>query len=125
VTKERPPTRTVKAASVRDWLLWLAEHYDPALATPENVEMRRLAETLEELGRMAGAIDTSGKPLGRGSLLLDSFDWEAAEIEFARYHLLLVRTGSVNPEHLIRRLVAVTGIPERMDQEPIDPEYAL
>ncbi len=93
MTKSRPLTRMVKASSLRDWLLWLAEHYDPALETPENIEIRRLGEVLEELGRMAGAIDTSGKPFGRGSLLLESFDWDEGEIEFYRYHLLQVRDG--------------------------------
>jgi hypothetical protein len=106
-------------------LLWLAEHYDPARDTPENVEIRRLGEVLEELGRMAGAIDMSGKPFGRGSLLLESFDWDDGEIEFYRYSLLQVRTGSPDPEHVIERLVDVTGIPERVDTGPIDPEYAL
>jgi Ser/Thr protein kinase RdoA (MazF antagonist) len=125
MTKSRLPTRMVKASSLRDWLLWLAEHYDPALDAPENVEFRRLGEVLEELGRMAGAIDTSGKPFGRGSLLLESFDWDEDEIEFNRYHLLLVRMGSPDPEHLIGRLVAVTGIPERGDEAPVEPEYAL
>jgi hypothetical protein len=125
MTKSRRPTRMVKASNLRDWLLWLAEHYDPALQTPENVEIRRLGEVLEELGRMAGAIDTSGKPFGRGSLLLESFDWDEDEIEFNRYHLLLVRIGSPDPEHLIARLVDVTGIPEREDEAPMDPEYAL
>jgi hypothetical protein len=115
----------VKASSLRDWLLWLAEHYDPALATPENTELRRLGEVLEELGRMAGAIDTSGKPFGRGSLLLESFDWDEDSVEFNRYHLLVVRMGSPDPEQLIARLVNVTGIPERVDAGPIDPEYVL
>src|SRR4051794_28385361 len=125
MTKSRRPTRMVKASNLRDWLLWLAEHYAPALQTPENVEIRRLGEVLEELGRMAGAIDTSGKPFGRGSLLLESFDWDEDEIEFNHYHLLLVRIGSPDPEHLIARLVDVTGIPEREDEAPMDPEYAL
>lgn len=125
MTKSRPATRMVKASSLRDWLLWLAEHYDPALETPANIEIRRLGEVLEELGRMAGAIDTSGKPFGRGSLLLESFDWDEDEIEFNRYHLLVVRVGSPDPEHLIARLVDITGIPERVDAGPMDPEYAL
>lgn len=125
MTKSQPPTRMVKASSLREWLLWLAEHYDPALETPENIEIRRLGEVLEELGRMAGAIDTSGKPFGRGSLLLESFDWDEGEIEFHRYHLLLVRMGAADPEHLITRLVDVTGIPEREDAAPMDPEYTL
>jgi hypothetical protein len=115
----------VKASNLRAWLLWLAERYDPALQTPQNIEIRRLAEVLEELGHLAGAIDTSGKPFGRGSLLLDSFDWAGGEIEFHRYHLLMVRLGSPDPEHLIARLVAITGIPERKDQAPMEPEYAL
>jgi Ser/Thr protein kinase RdoA (MazF antagonist) len=113
------------AANVREWLLWLCEHYDRDLDTPENNEIRRLGRTLEELGRLAGAIDTTGEKFGLGACLLDTFDWEHGEIELFQSHLLTNRLGSADPEALIARLVAVTGIPERPPAAPPEPEYVV
>jgi len=117
--------RMVKASDVRDWLLWLSAHYDPAQDTPENTEIRRLGRTLEELGRLAGAIDRTVTNAGLGSCLLSDFTWEHGEIEFFRPHLLKNRLGSPDPEDLITRLVAVTGIPEHVPDVPPEPEYVV
>ena len=121
----RAETRMVKAVDVRDWLLWLSEHYDPHQDTPENTEIRRLGRTLEALGRLVGAIDTTVTNAGVGSCLLSAFDWEHGEIEFFRPHLLKNRLGSDDPEDLITRLVAVTGIPEHVPEVPPEPEYVV
>lgn len=118
-------TRMVKAPNVREWLLWLCEQYDQALDTPENKEIRRLGRTLEELGRLAGAIDTTVEKFGSGACLLSSFDWEHGEIEFLQPHLLANRLGSSDPEELITRLVAVTGIPEHAPAGAMEPEYVV
>ena len=115
----------VKAVDVRDWLLWLSEHYDPNQDTPDNTEIRRLGWTLEALGRLVGAIDTTVMNAGLGSCLLSTFDWEHGEIEFFRPHLLTNRLGSPDPEDLITRLVTVTGIPEHISEVPPEPEYVV
>lgn len=123
----------VKASDVRDWLLWLSEHYDQNLDTQENTELRRLGRTLEELGRKAGAIESSFTGSGTadaeksslGACLLSSFDWEHGEIEFFQPYLLRNRLGSPDPEELITRLVAVSGIPEHVPEVPPEPEYVV
>ncbi len=123
----------VSAASVRDWLLWLGEHFDRHLDTPENREIRRLGRILEELGRKAGAIEPNVAVHGTGddetraigACLLASFDWEHGAIEFSQPLLLSNRLGSPDPEALIARLVAVTGIPEQTPHLPPEPEYVL
>jgi hypothetical protein len=126
-------SRMVSAASVRDWLLWLGEHFDRELDTPENREIRRLGRILEELGRKAGAIEPNvavhgtadDDTLAVGACLLASFDWEHGAVEFSQPLLLTNRLGSPDPEALITRLVAVTGIPERAPHVPPEPEYVL
>ena len=125
MANHRAETRMVKAVDVRDWLLWLSEHYDPNQDTPENTEIRRLGQTLDALGRLAGAIDTTDMNAGVGSCLLVTFDWEHGEIEFFRPHLLKNRLGSADPDDLITRLVMVTGIPEQIPEVPPEPEYVV
>jgi hypothetical protein len=122
MAKEAARSRMVTAASLCAWLLWLSEHYDPHQDTPENRELRRLGLILEQLGQDAGAIDTSGEKFGAGACLLESFDWERGQIDFQQPRLLTNRLGSPDPEALIARLVAVTGIPE---QVPPEPDYVL
>ena len=56
---------------------------------------------------------------------MDAFDWEQGEIEIFLPHLLRNRLGSPDPEAFIARLVAVTGIPERLPEEPPEPEYVV
>ena len=127
------PTRMVRASDLRDWVRWLSAHYDPAQDSPQNTEIRLLGRTLEELGRNAGAIGSSFATHGTatvvaggaGACLLDSFDWEQGEIEVSQPHLLRNRLGSPDPEAFITRLVAVTGIPERLPEEPPEPEYVV
>ena len=131
--EQSPPPRLVQAADLRAWLLWLAEHYDPQLDTPENRELRRLGGTLEALGRHAGAIASPGTPpgasageaVGSGACLLASFDWEHGTIEVSQPYLLRNRLGSPDAEALITRLVAVTGIAEHPPAEPPAPEYMV
>jgi hypothetical protein len=114
-------------------LLWLSEHYAPEQDSPENTEIRRLGRTLEELGRQAGAIEfpltahgpNDGEQGSGGACLLAAFDWERGEIEVFLPHLLQNRLGSPDPETLITRLVAVTGIPEHLPQAPPEPEYVV
>lgn len=126
-------TRMVAAPNVRDWLLWLCDHYEQHQDTPENREIRRLGRTLEELGRLAGAIEpnvaahgtTHDEKLSGGACLLASFDWEQGEIEFCQPHLLTNRLGSPDPEALIARLVEVTGILEQAPRVPPEPEYVV
>lgn len=133
MAKQPVQARMVTAASVRDWLLWLGEHFDRDRDTPENREIRRLGRLLEELGRRAGAIEPNvavhgaadDETLAVGACLLASFDWERGKIEFAQPQLLTNRLGSPDPEALIARLVAVTGIPEQSPPVPPDPEYVL
>ena len=120
-----PPTRMVRAADLRDWLLWLYDHFDPDLDTPENREIARLGPLLEELGRRSGAVDTSEQKFGRGIWLLSSFDWERGEIEFSHPTLLKYRLGSPDPEALIARLTTVTGIAESVPEVPPDPDYVV
>jgi hypothetical protein len=125
MAKQAAQTRMVPAANVRDWLLWLCDHYEQDVDTPQNMELRRLGRTLEELGRLAGAIDTTGEKFGVGACLEASFDWEHGEIELFQPRLLANRLGSPDPEALITRLVAVTGIPERPPQVPVEPDYMV
>lgn len=115
----------VAAQSLREWLLWLAAHYDPGETTPENSELRRLGGVLEELGRQAGAIDLDRSLQGTPACLLSSFDWEHGKIEFAQPHLLTNRLGSADPEPLIARLETVTGIAEHLPAPPPDPDYMV
>ena len=123
----------VTAADFRDWLLWLAAHYDPQRDTPENTELRRLGRTLEALGRNAGAIGapcappgpSAGATGGGGVCLLAAFDWEHGAIEVCQPYLLTNRLGSPDPEALITRLVAVTGLAEHRPEAPPDPEYVV
>lgn len=119
------PTRMVRAADHRAWLLWLCDHYVPDLDTPENRELARLGPLLEELGRRSGAVDTSEQKFGRGACLLAVFDWEHGQIEFSHPILLKYRLGSPDPEALIARLVTVTGIAESVPEAPRDPEYVV
>lgn len=119
------PTRMVRAADLRDWLLWLCDHFVPDLDTPENREMARLGPLLEELGRRSGAVDTSELKFGRGACILSSFDWERGQIEFSHPLLLKYRLGSPDPEALIARLVMVTGIEESVPETPFEPDYVL
>jgi hypothetical protein len=122
MAKQPAQSRMVTAVSLRAWLLWLSAHYDPQQDTPENREIRRLGLILEQLGQYAGAIDTSGEKFGGGACLLESFDWERGLIEFWSPPLLTNRLGAADPEALISRLIAVTGIPE---QTPPEPDYVL
>ena len=122
MAKQPAQSRMVTAASLRAWLLWLSAHYDPRQDTPENRELRRLGLILEQLGQYAGAIDTSVEKFGVGACLLELFDWERGLIEFWQPRLLSNRLGSPDPEALIARLIAVTGIPE---QTPPEPDYVL
>lgn len=119
------PTRMVRAADLRDWLLWLCDHFDPNLDTPENREMARLGPLLEELGRRSGAVDTSELKFGRGACILSAFDWERGQIEFSHPLLLKYRLGSPDPEALIARLTTVTGIAESVPAAPRDPDYVV
>lgn len=119
------PTRMVKASNLRDWLLWLCDHYEQDAETPENREIARLGPLLEEIGRRAGAIDTSSRKFGQGACLLAEFDWEDGEIEFSHPALLTNRLRSSDAEALIARLAAVTGIPESIREAPPDPEYVV
>jgi hypothetical protein len=119
------PTRMVKASDLRDWLLWLCDHYDQDLDTPENKEIARLGPLLEELGRRAGAVDTSERKFGRGACLLSAFDWERGQIEFSHPLLLKYRLGSPDPEALIARLATVTGIEESVPEAPCEPDYVV
>jgi hypothetical protein len=130
---EQESTRMVRASDLRDWLLWLSDHYDQDLDSEENTEMRRLGRTLEELGRKAGAIDTAIPVQGTtrvekfsvGACLLSSFDWDHGAINFFQPQLLKNRLGSSDPETLITRLVHLTGIPEHTPEVTPDPEYVL
>ncbi len=118
-------TRMVRASDLRDWLLWLCDHFDPAADTPENQEIARLGPLLEEIGQRAGAIDTTPRKFGRGVCLLESFDWEHGEVEFAHPALLTYRLRTSDPDVLIARLVAVTGIPESVPEAPLEPDYIV
>lgn len=124
MAKQGTRTRMVAAPNVRDWLLWLGEHFEPGVNTPENLEMRRLGRTLEEVGKVAGAIET-GEKFGSPTCLLFSFDWEHGLIEFAQPRLLENRLGSPDPEEFIARLIAATGLPEQAPRGIPDPEYML
>jgi hypothetical protein len=115
----------VRAADLRDWLLWLCDRYDPELDTPENREIARLGPLLEELGRRSGAVDTSELKFGRGACILSSFDWEHGQIEFSHPLLLKYRLGSPDSEALIARLVTMTGIEESIPEAPVEPDYVL
>ena len=96
------------------------------IRTPRRIRKSAdLGRTLEALGRLAGAIDTTVTNAGLGSCLLSAFDWEHGEIEFFRPHLLKNRLGSPDPEDLITRLVTVTGIPEHIPEVPPEPEYVV
>ena len=119
------PTRMVKASDLRDWLLWLCDHFDRDLDTPENREIARLGPLLEELGRRSGAVDTSEQKFGRGACILSSFDWERGQIDFSHPLLLKYRLGSPDPEALIARLVTVTGIKESIPEAPLEPDYVV
>jgi hypothetical protein len=133
MAKHKSATKMVPAPDVRDWLTWLCERYDPHLESPENTEIRRLGQTLEELARHAGALDTIStirgtshlETFGVGACLPSSFDWEHGEIDFNQPHLLSNRLGSPDAEALIARLVAVTGIPERPPPGAIEPDYVV
>ena len=115
-------TRMVRASDLRDWLLWLCDRYDPNADTPENREIARLGPLLEEIGRRAGAIDTSPRKFGKGACLLEAFDWDHGEIEIAHPALLTYRLRSSDPEALIARLVEVTGIAESVPETPPEPD---
>ena len=125
--EQRAASRMVTAADFRDWLLWVAAHYDPQRDTPENTELRRLGRTLEALGRTAGAIGSrcTTATVGGGVCLLATFDWEHGAIEICQPYLLTNRLGSPDPEALISRLVAVTGLAEHRPEEPPEPEYVV
>jgi hypothetical protein len=133
MTKQESATRMVTAQNVRAWLTWLCEQYDPHLETPENGEIRRLGQTLEELARRSGAIDSIStvrgtshlESFGAGICVPSTFDWEHGEIDLNQPHLLSNRLGSPDAEALIARLVAVTGIPERPPRTAIEPDYVL
>lgn len=124
MTKQGAQTRMVAAPNVRAWLLWLGEHFDPGVNSAENQEMRRLGRTLEEVGRLAGAIET-GEKFGSPTCLLFSFDWEDGLIEFAQPRLLENRLGSPDPDAFIDRLVAITGLVEQAPRRDVEPEYML
>jgi hypothetical protein len=133
MTTPAAPTRRVRASDLRAWMRWLSAHYDPAQDSPQNTELHRLGRTLEALGRHAGAIGSAASPHGTTAgetgeahaCLLDAFDWEQGEIEICLPHLLRNRLGSPDPEAFIARLVAVTGIPEHVPEEPSEPEYVV
>jgi hypothetical protein len=123
----------VTARSVHAWLTWLCERYDPRSETAENIEIRRLGRTLEEVARQAGAIDTIStvrgtshvESFGTGICVPSSFDWEHGEIDLNQPRLLRNRLGVDDAETYIERLVAVTGIPEEPRPGSIDPDYVL
>jgi hypothetical protein len=133
MTKHASSPRLVAAQSVHAWLSWLCDRYDPRSESAENIEIRRLGRTLEEVARQAGAIDTIGtvrgtshvESFGTGICVPSSFDWEHGEIDLNRPHLLSNRLGSADAEALIARLVAVTGIPEQPRPGEIEPEYVV
>lgn len=133
MTQHASSPRLVTAQSVHAWLSWLCDHYDPRSESPENIEIRRLGRTLEDLARQAGAIDTIStvrgtshvESFGAGICVPSSFDWEHGEIDLNQPHLLSNRLGSPDAEALIARLVAVTGIAEQPRPATMDPDYVL
>ena len=98
--------RTVKAATVREWLLWFSEQ---AEQHPTRSEIRRLNNRLTGFSQRAGA-GTLDSGSGSATRTRDgqAFDWEHGEIAFAPRDGF----GPKAIERLLARVVAVTGIRE-------------
>lgn len=112
MVKQPIEPRTVKAAKVREWLLWFGER---ASQHPTNSEIRRLNNRLTGFSQRAGATTFSsagggalGSTSGLGMRFQPGFDWEHGEIAFAPRDGF----GPRAIERLLARVVAVTGIRE-------------
>ena len=104
--------RTVPAAKVSEWLVWLGQR---STQDPRDTESRRLSNRLYESCRRAGAPDTvlaargmSTATTAAGAGGVPGFDWTTGEIPFAPRPGF----GGKTIERMITRVVAVTHIRE-------------
>ncbi len=104
--------RTVPAAKVSEWLVWLGQR---STQDPRDTEIRRLSNRLYEFCQRAGAPDSllaargmASAPTVNGAGGVPGFDWTTGEILFAPSPGF----GGKSIERLITRVVAVTHIRE-------------
>ncbi len=75
MVKQPSEPRTVKAARVREWLVWFGEQ---AEQNPHDTEIRRLNNRLQGFTQRAGATTVSNANGG----FAPGFDWEGGVVAF-------------------------------------------
>jgi hypothetical protein len=99
MVKQPSEPRVVKAATVRDWLVWFGEQ---AEQHPHNTEIRRLNNRLRGFTQRAGA--TTFSTIDGG--FVPGFDWESGVIAFPP----APGFGYRAVESLLSRISTVTGL---------------
>ena len=99
MVKQPGEPRMVKAARVREWLVWFG---DQAEQKPHDTEIRRLNNQLRGFTERAGAttFSTANGGFARG------FDWESGSIAFPP----APGYGYRAVERLLTRISTVTGL---------------
>jgi len=100
MVKQPSEPQVVRAARVREWLIWFDER---AKRYPHNTENRRLTNRLRGFSQRAGATTSSTANGG----FEPSFDWEKGVIAFPP----APGFGYREVERLLTRIAKVTGLP--------------
>lgn len=99
MVKQPSEPRMVKAARVREWLVWFGEQ---AEQHPHDTEIRRLNNRLRGFTQRAGATTFSTANGG----IVSGFDWEGSVIAFPP----APGFGYRAVEALLTRIATVTGL---------------